>query len=143
MGVVGDLNKYTQYSAAEAMQAAASGSGDGGTMGAGLGAGLGMAMGNMMMGAQSGPWGAAPSQAPAAAPPPPPVEHVWHIAENGATRGPFSRAALGRMAADGGLTRATLVWTAGQDGWQAAGDIAELAQLFTVMPPPPPPPVAG
>jgi membrane protease subunit (stomatin/prohibitin family) len=34
MGVVGDLNKYTQYSAAEAMQAAASGSGDGGTMGA-------------------------------------------------------------------------------------------------------------
>jgi membrane protease subunit (stomatin/prohibitin family) len=64
MGVVGDLNKYTQYSAAEAMQAAASGSGDGGTMGAGLGAGLGMAMGNMMMGAQSGPWGAAPSAGP-------------------------------------------------------------------------------
>jgi membrane protease subunit (stomatin/prohibitin family) len=140
MGVVGDLNKYTQYSAAEAMQAAASGSGDGGTMGAGLGAGLGMAMGNMMMGAQSGPWGAAPSQAPAAAPPPPPVEHVWHIAENGETKGPFSKAAMGRMASEGSLTRETHVWTAGQDGWMRAEDVRELAQLFTVLPPPPPPP---
>ena len=30
------------------------------------------------------------------------------------------------------------VWTAGQDGWKRAEDVAELAQLFTVMPPPPP-----
>jgi hypothetical protein len=74
------------------------------------------------------------------APPPPPVEHVWHIAENGATKGPFSKAALGRMATDGGLTRETLVWTAGQDGWKPAGEVTELAQLFTILPPPPPPP---
>jgi len=148
MGVVGDLNKYTQFSAAEAMQAAASASGDGGTMGAGLGAGLGMAMGNMMTGA-GGPLGQAQHQPhqqahqPAAAPPPPPVEHVWHIAENGQTRGPFSKADLGRMAAAGELTRETHVWTAGQDGWMKADDVTELAQLFTVMPPPPPPPPAG
>jgi len=144
MGVVGDLNKYTQYSAAEAMQSAASASGDGGTMGAGLGAGLGMAMGNMMTGT-GGPWGQAQNQphqqaARPAAPPPPPVEHVWHIAENGETRGPFSKADLGRMAATGELTRETHVWTAGQDGWMQAEDVTELAQLFTVMPPPPPPP---
>jgi membrane protease subunit (stomatin/prohibitin family) len=148
MGVVGDLNKYTQFSAAEAMQAAASESGDGGTMGAGLGAGLGMAMGNMMAGA-GGPWGQAQHQPhqqahqPATAPPPPPVEHVWHIAENGQTKGPFSKADLGRMAATGELTRETHVWTAGQDGWMQAEDVTELAQLFTVMPPPPPPPPAG
>jgi hypothetical protein len=128
-------------SAAEAMTRAAAQPGGGGAMGAGVGAGLGMAMAGQL--GQAGPWGAAPAGPVAPSPPPPPVERVWHIAENGATRGPFSRAALGRMAADGGLTRATLVWTAGQDGWQAAGDIAELAQLFTVMPPPPPPPVAG
>ena len=146
MGVVGDLNKYTQYSAAEAMQAAASNpGGDGGTMGAGLGAGLGMAMGNMMMGS-GGPWGAQPQAqaAPAAAaPPPPPVEHVWHIAENGETKGPFSKAAMGRMATEGSLTRESYVWTAGQDGWMKAEDVTELAQLFTVLPPPPPPPPAG
>ena len=134
MGLVGDLGKFTQYSAAEALSKAASNPAGGG-MAAGLGAGMGMAMGAQMA---QGPWGAAPAQAPAA-PPPPPVEHVWHIAENGQTTGPFSRASLGRMVTDGKLTRDTHVWTAGQDGWKRAGEVAELAQLFTVMPPPPPP----
>ncbi|MEC8574615.1 MAG: DUF4339 domain-containing protein, partial [Pseudomonadota bacterium] len=110
------------------------------------GMGMGMAMAQQM--AQTGPWGAqpaaaAPQAAPApkaaAAPPPPPsVEHVWHIAENGQTKGPFSKAALGRMATAGEITRETHVWTAGQDGWKHAQDVAELAQLFTILPPPPP-----
>jgi len=50
----------------------------------------------------------------------------------------YSKADLGQMAGDARLTRDTLVWTAGQDGWQRAEDVQELAQLFTVMPPPPP-----
>jgi membrane protease subunit (stomatin/prohibitin family) len=137
MGLVGDLDRFAQYSAAEAMSRAADNPAGGG-MAAGLGAGMGMAMGAQM--ARQGPWGAQPAQA---APPPPPVEHVWHIAENGQTKGPFSKAALGRMAASGELTRDTFVWTAGQDGWKRAEDVAELAQLFTVMPPPPPPPTGG
>ena len=141
MGIVGDLGKYAQFQAAEAMGKAAENPGAAGAgIGAGLGMGLGMAMGGMA-GGQPGPWGAAQAQAaPAAAPPPPPVEHVWHIAENGQTHGPYSRARLGRMAAEGGLTRDSLVWTQGQDGWKRAAEIAELAQLFTVSPPPPPPP---
>ncbi|SNR76324.1 SPFH domain-containing protein [Puniceibacterium sediminis] len=136
MGLAGDLGKFTQYSAAEAMTAAANNPAGGG-MAAGLGAGMGMAMAGQM--ASQGPWGTAPAQPqPAAAPPPPPVEHVWHIAESGQTKGPFSRAALGRMAAAGDLSRETYVWTAGQDGWLRAEDVTELAQLFTVLPPPPP-----
>ncbi|MGB0498909.1 MAG: SPFH domain-containing protein [Rubricella sp.] len=135
MGVIGDLGKYTQYQAAEAMAEAAKNPGQGG---AGLGAGLGMGMGMAMAGQMAGAFGGSPAQA--SAPPPPPVEHVWHIAENGATHGPYSKARLARMAQDGGLTRETLVWTAGQDGWKKAEDVMELAQLFTVMPPPPPPP---
>ena len=131
MGVVGDLNRYTQFQAAEALGAA--GGAAGSAMATGMGAGLGMAMAGQM--AQVGPWGARP----AAPPPPPPVEHVWHIAENGGTKGPFSKASLGRMASDGNLTRDTHVWTQGQDGWKRAEDVAELAQLFTVLPPPPPP----
>ncbi len=132
MGIVGDLGRYAQYSAAEAMTRAADNPSGG--MGAGLGLGMGMVVG------QSGPWGT-PTQAAAAplAPPPPPVEHVWHIAENGQTKGPFSLASMGRMAADGSLTRETQVWTPGQDGWMRAGEVADLARLFTVMPPPPPP----
>jgi membrane protease subunit (stomatin/prohibitin family) len=137
MGLVGDLDRFAQYSAAEAMSRAADNPAGGG-MAAGLGAGMGMAMGAQM--ARQDPWGAQPAQV---APPPPPVEHVWHIAENGQTKGPFSKAALGRMASSGELTRDTFVWTAGQDGWKRAEDVAELAQLFTVMPPPPPPPPGG
>lgn len=139
MGLAGDLGRFTQYSAAEAMTAAAQNPAGGG-MAAGLGAGMGMAMASQM--ARPGPWGAAPAAPPAAAPvppPPPPVEKVWHIAENGETRGPFSRATMGQMAGRGELTRDSHVWTAGQDGWKKAGDVAELAQLFTVLPPPPPP----
>ncbi|MFP4044696.1 MAG: SPFH domain-containing protein, partial [Rhodosalinus sp.] len=117
MGLVGDLDRFAQYSAAEAMSRAADNPAGGG-MAAGLGAGMGMAMGAQM--ARQGPWGAQPAQP---APPPPPVEHVWHIAENGQTKGPFSKAALGRMAASGELTRDTFVWTAGQDGWMRAEDV--------------------
>ncbi|PKP75266.1 MAG: antifreeze protein [Alphaproteobacteria bacterium HGW-Alphaproteobacteria-6] len=140
MGIVGDLGRFAQFSAAEAL--GREGGGAGAAMGAGLGAGIGMAMGVQMLpqpGTQPGPWGAAPQALPPA-PPPPPVETVWHIAEAGATKGPFGRGHLGRLVAEGSLTRATLVWAPGQDGWLPAGEIRDLAQLFTVMPPPPPPP---
>ena len=133
IGVAGDLNKYMQFNAAEGMANPASGIGA--AMGAGLGAGMGM-----NMAAQAGPWGAA---APAAAPPPPPAPpsaRAWHVAENGATKGPFSDSDLAAMAASGGITRASQVWTAGQDGWKPAGD-TDLARLFAMVPPPPPPAV--
>ena len=140
MGVVGDLGRYTQFQAAEALSHPG---GAGGAMAQGLGAGLGLSIGQQVA-QQVGPWGARPaSPAPAAAapvaPPPPPVEHVWHLAKDGQTSGPYSKARLGRMVTEGGLTRDTYVWTQGQDGWQRAGEVRELAQLFTVMPPPPPP----
>ncbi|WP_291728734.1 SPFH domain-containing protein [Leisingera sp. F5] len=162
MGVLGDLGRYTQFSAAEAMTAAAQTPNSG--MGAGMGMGMGMAMaqqmgnqfGNGAAGQPAGPWGARPAPAAAApaapaaapqaapvAPPPPPVEHVWHIAADGQTSGPYSKARMGRMAQDGTLTRESHVWTPGQDGWKRAGDVMELAQLFTILPPPPPPPPAG
>jgi len=141
MGVVGDLSKFMQYSAAEAV--GQPGSAAGGAMATGLGAGIGMAMGSAM-GGQSGPWGSAPASGQATAqqpppPPPPPAGKVWHIARNGQTTGPFGEADLGRMAADGSLTRESMVWTPGQDGWKKVGDLAELAQIFAMTPPPPPP----
>ena len=139
MGVVGDLDAYTRFQAAEALGAEVSAAGQ--AMGTGFGAGMGMAMGGAMTGAQAGPWGARPQQSAAAAPPPPPpppVEHVWHVAANGQTQGPFSKARMGRMVTEGQLTRESYVWTQGQDGWKRAEDVTELAQLFTVLPPPPP-----
>ena len=103
-------------------------------MGATMGAGMGMGMG-MGMAQNAGPWGA-PAAAP---PPPPPAAKAWHVADNGATKGPFSEADLAAMAAAGTMTRATQVWTAGQDAWKPAAE-TELARLFAMVPPPPPPP---
>ena len=138
-GIAGNLDEHMKWRAAEAL---AEGGSAGGAMGMGMGAGLGMQMAEAVAG-RRGPWGTAPAPMQGggpAAPPPPPAEKVWHIAENGETQGPFSRARLGRMASEGSLTRQTYVWTAGQDGWMRAEDVTELAQLFTVMPPPPPAP---
>ncbi len=126
-GIAGDLGRFTQYSTAEAMTAAANNPGDSG-MGAGLGMGMGMAMANQMNQTR-------PVAMPA---PPPPVEAIWHLAVDGETSGPYSRATLGQMAAKGDLSRESLVWTQGQDGWKRAEEVQALAQLFTVLPPPPP-----
>ncbi|MEX2519095.1 MAG: SPFH domain-containing protein [Paracoccaceae bacterium] len=139
MGVVGDLGRYAEFQAAEAMRAAAENPGAaGGGMGAGIGMGMGAAMANRM--AQGGPWGAQPPQQPmqATPPPPPSAERLWHVAKNGATTGPFGRGDFGRMAQTGEFSRETLVWSPGYDGWKPAGDVVELAQLFTIAPPPPP-----
>ena len=131
IGIVGDLNKYMQFNAAEGMSAENSAAGS--AMAAGMGAAMGLGMAQ-----NSGPWGAAPTQS--GAPPAPPAATaglVWHIAANGATTGPFDMATLAQMSAKGSLTAATLVWTAGQDGWKAASDTA-LAALLAQTPPPPP-----
>ncbi len=146
MGIVGDLGKYQQFSAAQAMQKAAEGGGESG-MGAGLGAGMGMGMGMAMaqnMGQAAAAGQQSPQQAPQAAapppPPPPPQATVWHVAENGQTKGPFDANALSQMIPQGAFDRDTLVWSPGQDGWKKAGEVPELQRLFANTPPPPPPP---
>lgn len=136
MGIVGDLNRFGQYAASEAMLNASQNT-------AGAGAGFGAAAGAMMGGMMGtrGPWGMAPPAADATPTPPPlPSDKVWHIARGGEADGPYGKGALGRMVKEGGFNRETLVWTPGQDGWKRAEDIDELAQLFTMMPPPPPVP---
>lgn len=144
MGAVGDLGKYTEFSAAEAMTRAAGTPGSG--MGEGIGAGLGMAMGARM--AQTGPWGsapAAPAPAPtapaptAAVPPPPPGAKRWHVAKNGVTTGPFGEDELPRMAASGEIDADSYFWTPGGPDWRRGRDVTELASLFSAPPPPPPP----
>ncbi|MEM7296233.1 MAG: SPFH domain-containing protein [Pseudomonadota bacterium] len=131
-GIAGNLDEHLKWKAAEAMGQPSAGAD---AMGLGMGAAIGAQMGAQV----AGPWGAAAAQQAPATPPPPPVEHVWHIAKAGETTGPFSKAEMGKMAQNGRLTRETHVWTAGQDGWKTADEVAELAQLFTILPPPPPP----
>jgi membrane protease subunit (stomatin/prohibitin family) len=130
MGIVGDLHKYAQFSAAEAMTAAAANPGAAGV--------VGMAMGGMMV--NPGPWGAAPAPQAAAPAAPPPPAAAWHVAVNGTTTGPYDLTGLAQLARTGNFGRDTHVWTPGQDGWKRAAEVAALATLFASMPPPPPPP---
>ncbi len=61
MGVVGDLNKYTQFQAAEAMRDAANNPGGAAGMGAGMGAGMMIAQAMQMAGQQAPAAAAAPA----------------------------------------------------------------------------------
>lgn len=142
MGVVGDLSRYAQFQAAEAMRIAAANPGDAGAaMGMVIGAGLA---------AQASPWGprtavtgVAPPSAPGtgaasapAIPPPLPSEPAYHVALGGQPAGPFGLSELKAKAAKGELTRSTLVWAQGMAGWQEAGEVPALVPLFTALPPP-------
>jgi membrane protease subunit (stomatin/prohibitin family) len=129
MGIVGDLTKYEEFQRAEAIRAAAS------TPGSAMGTMIGMGFG------QAAATAVPPRTEAAATPPPPPAaEPLWHVAENGATRGPFTRTQIAEMAATGALAPGAHVWTQGAAGWTRAAETPALAGLFP--PPPPPPPGA-
>jgi membrane protease subunit (stomatin/prohibitin family) len=130
MGVVGDLRKYTQFQAAEAMRTAAAN--PGGDAGAGVGMGMGMAMAKQIGEAIAG-------QSSGTAPPPIPQGTVFHVARDGRPTGPFSASELKRQVEAGELTASSLVWSPGMSAWASAQSVAELAHLFDVTPPPIPP----
>lgn len=143
MGVIGDLGKYTQFQAANAMEAAAEN--PQGMAAGGMGMGMGFAMANQMGAAMGqGQQAQAAPQAPAqgaGTPPPLPGANtaVWFAAIGGAQAGPFDLASLGAKVSAGELARDTLVWKQGMAGWVAASEVAELGSLFAAVPPPLPP----
>ena len=131
IAAVGNLQAYTQYETASAIRDAANN--PGGAAGAGVGLGAGIAMGaNMMnsMGAGAG------SSAAGATPPPVPGAPVYHVAVGSVQSGPYDMATLQRQAATGELSRITLVWKPGMAQWVKAGEVPELAPLFSNTPPP-------
>ncbi|MBN2445784.1 MAG: SPFH domain-containing protein [Phycisphaerae bacterium] len=134
MGVIGNLQQYTQYQTAEAIREAAQNEG-GGTAGAGMGMGMGFAMANQMGKAMAG--GMQPQ--PGAAPPPLPQAAAFFVAINNQQSGPFDHNALQQYAASGQLTRETLVWKQGMPNWIPAGQVPDLQSLFASAPPPLPP----
>lgn len=116
-------------------------------MGQAVGMGMANMLGNSFAGASTGLGaGVMPGMsAPAAVPTPPPVGgKLYNVAVNGASTGPFGTVQLAQMAANGQLSKESLVWTAGMANWQEAGAVAELAPLFVsagAQPVPPIPPI--
>jgi hypothetical protein len=151
MGILGDLNRYTQFQAANAVEAAANNPGGAGE---GVGLGMGMAMGQQMaqaFGRQDQSQGQGGGQAPQgqaqgqgqqgqAGPPPLPGQDAqWFLGVDGRQEGPLTAGALTERARSGALTAETLVWKAGMSSWAAARDVPEVAAVLGAVPPPLPP----
>lgn len=132
MGLIGDMDAYMKYKSAQAVGDAAKQ--DGGTAGQMMGMGMGFAMGNQMAGQMSG--AGQPGHAP------PPLPRSFYLAEQGHRHGPFDENVLRAMIGEGRVTAASLVWTAGMEGWHPAGQAPATAALFAQQTPPPPPPPA-
>ncbi|MDD3687820.1 MAG: SPFH domain-containing protein [Bacteroidales bacterium] len=144
MGIIGNMNQYTQFQAANAMEAAATNPGGGGAS-EGMGMGMGFAMAGSMMNAMN--QGMNPNQQQqqqaGAMPPPMPQAAAFFTAVNGAQAGPFDLNVLRQMVQMGTFTKETLVWKQGMAGWLPAAQVPELFNLFGAVPPPPPPPPPG
>lgn len=134
MGILGNLDQYTKFQTAEAIEAMAENQGGSGNA---MGMIAGMGMGNLMGGAMQGASQQQNSQRQPAGPPPlntPPVQ--WYAAINNQQAGPFSEDQLGELIMQGKVTKESLVWRQGMADWAKAGTIPELADKFLTLPPP-------
>lgn len=122
--MAGDLGRYTQFQAAQALTAAAEN--EGGLAAGGIGMGIGMMVPNVVGQAMS-------------APPPLPGGTGFHVAYDGQQAGPFTLEQLRADAQAGRLSATTLVWRQGMGQWQPAAQIQEIAAVLASVPPPLPP----
>lgn len=131
MGAVGNLQNFTQYQMASAMEKAAEN--PGGAAGGGMGLGMGMMMMNQMGQPQQ-----QPQQGATSIPPPVPAQESYHVAINGQASGPFTMVQITDKIKSGEINRDSLVWKAGMAEWAKAGDVGDVAALFGQVPPPMP-----
>lgn len=136
MGIIGNMNQYTQFQAANAMEAAATNPGGGGAS-EGMGMGMGFAMAGNMMNAMN--QGMNQNQQQPQGPPPMPQAVSFFAVVNGAQAGPFDANVLKQMVGMGTFTKETLVWKQGMANWMPAGQVPEMVQVFGAAPPPLPP----
>lgn len=132
MGILGNLDQYTKFQAANALEDAAN---NPGAAGQGAGMVVGMGLGQAATGAMA----SSQQAAPAGPPPLPGAAAQWYVAVGGQQAGPFALSALPAQVAAEKLSRETLVWTESMSAWKPAGEVPELASLFSATPPPLPP----
>jgi membrane protease subunit (stomatin/prohibitin family) len=132
MGIIGNMQQFTQFQAANSMEAAAKN--PGGEASAGMGMGMGFAMANQM--GQMFNQQQNNQQTPSQGPPPIPGAAMFFVAVNGAQAGPYNEQTLAQMVSQGSLSRETLVWKQGMASWSAAGQVPELQNIFGSVPPP-------
>ncbi len=133
MNVLGNMQQYTQFQAANALESAAQNGGGGGIMTGALGAGVGLGMGNMMANSfgqqQSAPTGGMP--------PPLQPQVQYFAAINGQQAGPFAIETVQSLINTQQITKETLLWKQGMAQWTAASQVSDVAVLFAAGGPPP------
>ncbi|WP_434996638.1 SPFH domain-containing protein [Vibrio scophthalmi] len=139
MGILGNLNQYTQFQAAEALEAAAQNGG--GNASAGMEMGMGFAMAQQMAQAMTPQQGSQQHSQPQSsqsqiAPPPLPQQSEYFVAVNGQQAGPFALDTLQHQITAGQISQDSLVWKQGMAAWEKASTVAELQNLFQAAPPP-------
>lgn len=138
IGILGNMQQYTQYQAANAIEQSAKNPAGASP---GLDLGVGIAMGQQIANAMNPnvvappTASAAPAAPPAAptAPPPPMPAATWYITRDGQNFGPYSQNQL----LANGLTAQSNVWKQGMASWQPANTVPELQALLNSVPPPP------
>jgi membrane protease subunit (stomatin/prohibitin family) len=124
IGIMGNLNQYTQFQMANSLENGGTGSDAFNAM---TGFMMANQMANNMQNQQNNPGGG---------PPPLPQQTQFFVAINGQQTGPFDLNALQNMIKQGNLTKESLVWKQGMSAWTAAGQVQELTSLFGAVPPP-------
>lgn len=131
MGIIGNLDNFTKFQAANAMEAAAKN--QGGDASAGIGMGMGFAMANQLGKIMTTPQEPAPD-----APPPLPGKETacsYFVGENGTKRGPFDLHTITGYIQTGTVTRETLLWKQGMSSWEKADSFGELKTALETTPP--------
>ncbi len=133
MGIIGNLDNFLKFQSATAIEAAAKN--PGGEASAGVGMGIGFAMAN-----QLGKIATSPQESPHPAPSPPPLplggECKYYVGKNGKHAGPFDKDAIISYINKGAITKETLMWKQGMEGWNAAGLFTEFETVLDATPPP-------
>jgi hypothetical protein len=131
--MIGDLDKYLKYNAAESL-----GSGSGSSASA-MEMGIGLAVGQQM--SRNLQQTQAPDVVTHATPPPLPIDQ-WHIVLNAEATGPHAIVTIKAMVQEKVISAETLVWRSGMSEWQSATENpifnALLEQISGHQPPPVP-----
>ncbi|TAE00229.1 MAG: SPFH domain-containing protein [Bacteroidetes bacterium] len=138
MGIVGNLDAFSKFQAANAIEQSAK---NGGGMSDALNAGIGLSMANQFAQNQNQQHQQnQQNQQGNTTPPPMPPSLSYFVAVNGAQTGPFDTKTLSQMVMQGQFKKDSLVWRQGMAAWTSAGQLEELSPVFGAAPPPLPPP---
>jgi len=135
IGIVGNLDNFMKFQAADALEASAKNP-SGGSSADAMNMGIGFAMAQNFSQSLNRP--SSPTTPPTAGPPPLPDSKKYHVAINNQSQGPYGLDELKKNIRAGNIQPQTLVWTQGMPQWLPANEVSDVSNLFAQAQQPPP-----